>query len=123
MSFMCQKLQCHQAHCNTSTLRQKNHTPQVGPTGVQTHDLKIMDSTFHVPEVLILTTEPSGTSLLPKFIICLCMFSSICICFPVSWRCYPRHLTAKPLTSRSNYQHKQYTVTQFSLHCLGCHNR
>ena len=31
-------------------------------TGVQTHDLQIIDSTFHVPDALALTTEPSGTS-------------------------------------------------------------
>ena len=29
------------------------------PTGVWTHDLWIMNSTFHVPEMLVLTTEPS----------------------------------------------------------------
>ena len=30
--------------------------------GVQTHDLQIIDSTFHVPEMLVLTTESSGNS-------------------------------------------------------------
>ena len=29
---------------------------------VWTHDLQIMNNTFHVPETLTLTTEPSGTS-------------------------------------------------------------
>ena len=31
-------------------------------TRVQTHDLQIMDNTFNIPEMLVLTTEPSGTS-------------------------------------------------------------
>ena len=32
------------------------------PTGFQTNILQIMKSTFHVPEMLVLTTEPPGTS-------------------------------------------------------------
>ena len=35
--------------------------PKFKPTRVQTHDLQIMDSTFQVPEKLILTTELSGS--------------------------------------------------------------
>ena len=35
------------------------------PTGVRTHNLQIMDSTCHVPKMLIVTTEPSGTPFLP----------------------------------------------------------
>ena len=31
------------------------------PTGIQTQDHQIMDSIFHVPEMLTLTTDPSGT--------------------------------------------------------------
>ena len=51
--------------------RQKYCTPQFNPIRVQTHDLQIMDSTFHAPlppsfshETLILTIELSGISLL-----------------------------------------------------------
>ena len=36
--------------------------PKFDQTGVGTHDLLIMDCTFHVPEMLELTTEPLGTS-------------------------------------------------------------
>ena len=36
--------------------------PKFGQTGVQTHDLQIMDSIFHIPEMLVLTTEPSPTT-------------------------------------------------------------
>ena len=32
--------------------------PKFNRTGNQTHDLQIIDTTFHVPEMLILTTEP-----------------------------------------------------------------
>ena len=32
-------------------------------TGVQTHDLQIMDSISYVSETLVLTTAPSGTTL------------------------------------------------------------
>ena len=39
--------------------RQKYYAPQIWPTMVQTHDLQIIDSTLHVPEMLVLTTEPS----------------------------------------------------------------
>ena len=35
--------------------------PNFDPTGAQTHDFQITDSTFNVPEMLILTTESSGT--------------------------------------------------------------
>ena len=31
-------------------------------TSIQTHNLQMMDSTFHVSEALALTTGPSGTS-------------------------------------------------------------
>ena len=41
--------------------RHKYFAPQVRPTRVRTHDLQIMYYTFHVPEKLTLTTEPSGT--------------------------------------------------------------
>ena len=33
---------------------------------VQTHDLQIVDSIFHVPKILPLTTEPSGTFHVPE---------------------------------------------------------
>ena len=36
--------------------------PKFDPTRVQTHDFQITDSTFHVPETLVLSTEPSATS-------------------------------------------------------------
>ena len=36
--------------------------PKFDPTGVQTHDLQIIGSTFHVPGTLALTTELSRTS-------------------------------------------------------------
>ena len=42
---------------------QTYYTPQVRPHQVQTHDFQIKDSTFHVPEMLTLTTEQSRTSL------------------------------------------------------------
>ena len=35
--------------------------PKFDPTRVQTHNIQIMESTFHVHEVLALTTKPSGT--------------------------------------------------------------
>ena len=35
--------------------------PKFDLPGFQAHDLKIMNSTFHVPETVILTCEPSGT--------------------------------------------------------------
>ena len=41
-------------------LRSTTH-PKFDPTGVQTHDLQNMDITFHVPEMLAVTTEPWGT--------------------------------------------------------------
>ena len=34
--------------------------PKFHPTRVGTHDLQTMDSIFHIPETLVLTTEPSG---------------------------------------------------------------
>ena len=37
--------------------------PKFNLIGIRTHDLKTMDSTFHVPETLALTTEPPGTSI------------------------------------------------------------
>ena len=37
-------------------------TTKCNPTGVWTHDLNIIGSTFHVPEMIVWTTEPSGTS-------------------------------------------------------------
>ena len=36
--------------------------PKLNSTGVWTHDLQMVDSAFHVPEMPVLTTEPSGTS-------------------------------------------------------------
>ena len=36
--------------------------PKLEPTMVQTYDLWIMTSKFYVPEMLILTNEPSETS-------------------------------------------------------------
>ena len=33
--------------------------PKFNPTRVQTYDIQIMETTFHVPETLALTTEPS----------------------------------------------------------------
>ena len=39
---------------------------------VRTHDLQIMDSTFHVPEMLVLTNGSSGIflkSVLPHYLI------------------------------------------------------
>ena len=38
---------------------------KLDPIGVRTDDLQIMDNTFYVPEMLVLTTEPSGTPLAP----------------------------------------------------------
>ena len=38
--------------------------PKLHSTGIRTHDFHIMDSIFHVPEMLALTTEPSGTLIL-----------------------------------------------------------
>ena len=35
--------------------------PKFDSTGVWTHDLQIMDNTFYVPEMPVLTIEPSGT--------------------------------------------------------------
>ena len=35
---------------------------KLNSTGVRTRDLQIMDSTFHIPEILVQTTEPSGAS-------------------------------------------------------------
>ena len=44
-------------------LHRSNMNRKFDPTfGVQTHDLHIIDSTFHVPEILALMTEPSETS-------------------------------------------------------------
>ena len=40
-------------------LRQKHYDPKFDPSGVQAHDIQNMDSTFYVPEMLALTTEPS----------------------------------------------------------------
>ena len=40
----------------------KKYTPSWTQPGVWTHDFQIMDSTFHGPEMLVLTT---GTSLIP----------------------------------------------------------
>ena len=45
---------------STTEDRSTEH-PKFNLTGVRTHDLQVMDSTFHVPETLALTTEPSGT--------------------------------------------------------------
>ena len=36
--------------------------PKFESTGVRAHDLQIIDTTFHVPQTLVLTAEPSGTS-------------------------------------------------------------
>ena len=36
--------------------------PKFDPTGFRTHDMQVIDSTYHVPEMLILTTEPSEAS-------------------------------------------------------------
>ena len=36
--------------------------PKCTDTGLQIHDLWIMDSSFHIPESLVLTTVQSGTS-------------------------------------------------------------
>ena len=41
-------------------LRQMCYASPFDPTGVRTHNP--IDSTFHVPEMHALTTEPSGTS-------------------------------------------------------------
>ena len=41
--------------------RQKWHTPKFESIRVRTHDLQIMHSTFHIAEMLSLTTGPSGT--------------------------------------------------------------
>ena len=38
---------------------EKYYSPKFDPSGVQTHDLQIMDSVFHVLEVLVLITELS----------------------------------------------------------------
>ena len=43
-------------------LRQKVDARHVRPTGVWTHDFHIMDSAFRVPEMLVLITEPHGSS-------------------------------------------------------------
>ena len=37
--------------------------PKFDPTGIRTHGVQIMDSTFHVPETLAFTDEPSGAEL------------------------------------------------------------
>ena len=47
----------------------KTMHPKFGLAGVQTHDLQVKDNTFHVLEMLILTTEQSETSL--SFIKCI----------------------------------------------------
>ena len=46
-----------QVHLDTSTMYLKFDS-----TGVQTHDIQIVDSTFHAPEIFVLTTEPSETA-------------------------------------------------------------
>ena len=40
--------------------------PKFDPSGIWTHDLQIIDCACHVPEMLVLTAEPSGTSFLPS---------------------------------------------------------
>ena len=37
------------------------HASKFNLTGFQTHDLQITDSAFYAPEMLALTTEPSGS--------------------------------------------------------------
>ena len=50
-------------------LKQKYGTmhPKFDLTRVQTHNLHIMDSTFHISEMLILTTGPSGTFFILRY--------------------------------------------------------
>ena len=38
--------------------------------GLQTHDFQVVIRKFHVPEMLILTTEPPGTSHITEYIQC-----------------------------------------------------
>ena len=44
-------------HTSTTSAHHK-----LDPTGIQTYDLQIIDSTFHVLEMIVLTTVPLGTS-------------------------------------------------------------
>ena len=64
--------------------------PMFNPPGIRTHELKIMNNTFHIPEMLALTTEPSETCVAYKLtfanaiislvvsVIALCTRLSIC---------------------------------------------
>ena len=60
--------------------------PKFEPTGIRTHDLQIMDNTFHVPETFTLTSKPSGVKWMKsrslhsfdtKFCFC-CQISCLC---------------------------------------------
>ena len=59
--FQIEGLSCMFNSGMTLTQTEIRHTPSSNLPGVQTHYLLIMDSTFHIPEALALTTEPSGT--------------------------------------------------------------
>ena len=56
----------HFFFCFKYDLDSSTMLPKFNPTGDQTHDLQIMDGTFHAPENLVLTTEPSGTFFFQK---------------------------------------------------------
>ena len=48
--------------CNLRTPDRSIMHPKFNPTRVPTHNSQIRDSAFHVPEMPVLTTEPSQTS-------------------------------------------------------------
>ena len=85
-------------------LHRSTSHPKYNPTGVRTHDLPTMDSTFHVPEMLTLTTEPPGPPSSQYEIATLVLYASD--------GQVVSHSTKKPVTTMLTYPWK-CTV----LHC------
>ena len=52
--------------------------PKFDLTGVRTHDLQIMNSIFHIPETLVLFTDPSRTY--TSSLGCI-----VCLQFSIKW--------------------------------------
>ena len=89
---------------------------------VQTHDLPIIDSTFHVPETLTITTTPSGSSMAWNGVI---DFYDRQFGFIVH-RHYPSnsvpHSNKWPVTCQRDYLQRETIITVHgSLHIMTCY--
>ena len=85
--------------------------PKSDLTGDQTHDLQIMDSTSHAPEIIVLTTEPSGTSCIWQTFLASYLLISTVLWSRTSFtlsRSWPSMASNKAATTRIDVMKRSY---------------